>query len=139
MAVNKQVQAVLWDESSGWLKVLLVKKLDAKSFVPRWRLLKGSIEVGESEETALAREIKEEVGLTTVEIGEKIYEYNFSFGDIVNQVKTFSVKGDSSRALKIQTKEIADARWFSLDEAKKVIYWPHEKKALEAFEVHYRK
>ena len=139
MEINKQVQAVIWDESSGWLKVLLVKKLDAKSFIPRWRLLKGSVENAENDETALAREINEEVGLRNIEIGKKIYEYSFSFGNIINQVKTFSVRGDSSKNLKIQTTEIADAKWVSLEEAKKLIYWPHEKKALEAFESYYRR
>ena len=133
MNVNKQVQVVIYDEVLGKTKILLVKKLDLKNYTLHWRLLKGSMEENEDERKALAREIFEEVGLSNVQIGRKIYEYDFEFLGTTNKVQTFDVHADSSQALKIQTSEIADASWVSMEDARKILYWKHEKAAVEEF------
>ena len=137
MKINGQVQAVIFDMVLDRLKILLVKKLDVKNYSLRWRLLKGSIEENEDEQHAMSREIFEEVGLSKIKIDKKINEYKFEYQGTVNNVQTFAVSADSKQALKIQTSEIADARWVGFEDAKKLLFWPNEKEALENFAKYY--
>jgi len=78
MKLRKEVQAVIFAKES----FLLIKKYDASLDDFHWRLIKGGIEKGESEADALKREILEEVGLKSVEVIGKIYDYSFTFRDI---------------------------------------------------------
>lgn len=133
MEINKQVQAVIYDKIANKIRLLLVKKIDLKNSILRWRLLKGSVEENEDEKKALAREISEEVGLTKITIGEKIQEHEFEFHGVINKVQTFIVKVDSSQRIKVQTTELADAGWVPVEDAKKILFFEPEKKAVEIF------
>lgn len=127
MQVRKEVQAVILNEEN---KILLVKKLDLKNYTYRWRLLKGGVEGNETEEQALRREIEEEIGLKKLEIGEKIFEYDFIFQKILHKVFSFIVKADSTEKIKLQTKEIVDSVWIPKEQAIKMLYWKNEKEAV---------
>ncbi len=140
MQIRREAQAVLYDVVENIVKVLLVKKIDLKKYMYRWRLLKGGLEQNESEEQALAREIREEVGLKNFSIGKKVYEYEFTFQNILHRVWTFVVKGDSKEKMVLQTDEIADSAWISVEQAKKILFWENEKEALKNFmKIHHQK
>ncbi len=127
------MQAVIYDRISNKIRLLLVKKIDLKNSMLRWRLLKGGVEENETEQKAVTREILEEVGLTKIIIGEKIQEYEYEFEGLINKVKTFIVHADSAQKLKVQTSEIADAGWVPIEDAKKILFFEPEKKAVEIF------
>lgn len=129
MRIRREVQGVIFDEQDGEKIVLLVKKFDKKARHFRWRLLKGGVEAGETETQALKREIFEELGLRNIQILNKIYSYDFVFGDTLHRVSSFLVKANSKENVKLQHSEIADYMWITKDKAVKMLHWPNEKEA----------
>jgi len=133
MRERKEVQAVIFDEANGKRKFLLIKMLDLKDNRYHWRLVKGGVEKGETEEEALKREIKEEVGLENIQIISKIYNYNFIFQDVDHIISTFSVKGsmEEKPILGIDgDRPIIKCKWASKFQAMKMLYWKDEKTAI---------
>ena len=129
MRVRKTVQAVIVSNDSE-KRVLIVKKLDQRKPQYHWRLLKGGVEEGETEEDALKREISEEVGLENVKILEKIYNYNYIFGNTKHEVSTYLVKANIKEPIVLDTKEVVGCAWMKKKEALELLYWQHEKNAV---------
>lgn len=131
MLIRREVQGIIFDEKDNKKFVLLVKKLDLKNFLPRWRLVKGGLEENETEEMGLAREIREEVGLNKFQIIKKVYEYEFNFQNIRHLVSSYLVKADMREKIRIQTKEIVAAVWAPIEQAIEMLFWENEKKAIK--------
>jgi len=77
MKVRYSVQVVIIDEKNK--RFLLIKQFDKRKKRYLWRLVKGGIEKGETEEQAVKREIQEEVGLEDTKIIDKIHNYEYIF------------------------------------------------------------
>ena len=131
MRVRREIQAIIMDEKNDRKYVLLVKKLHLKNLSSRWRILKGGVENGETNEHAIKREINEEVGLKNIKILKKIYTYEFDFFGTHHIVSTYLVKGDMKENLKINTREVVGARWIPLDQAVNLLELQEEKNALK--------
>ena len=82
----------------------------------------------------MKREIKEEVGLKNVKIEKKVNEYEYKALNTLHKVSTFLVKGDIKEKIRIDTKEIVGAAWLKINEAKRLISFREERKALEILE-----
>lgn len=130
MRKRKEVQAIIFDKKDSKTYVLLVKKFEFKSFSSRWRLLKGGVENGETDEQAIRREIREETGLQNVEIVGKVYDYSFDFFSTQHIVSTYLVRADMNEELAIDTKEIIGARWVPIEQAERLLSLAEEKEAL---------
>lgn len=128
--VRRDVQAVIFDESEGERKVLLVKKPDFSARRHRWRLLKGGVESGETETEALKREIFEELGLKNVRIVGKVHSYEFVFKDTKHMVSSYLVKADSKETITLQKSEVADYVWAPKEKAVETLFWNNEKEAV---------
>lgn len=133
MMVRPSVQAVIVDRKEN--KLLLIKKLDLIRKRYLWRLVKGGVDEGETEEQALKREIGEEVGLKNIEIVGKIYEYEYEFKPRKFTVSAYLVKADMSEKIVLQVggKEspIVDYKWVTKEEALEMLYWENEKEAIK--------
>jgi len=130
MRIRKTVQAVIFF-GDGEKKVLLVKKLDQKKPDYHWRLLKGGIEEGETEEQALTREIQEEIGLKNVKILDKIYNYIYVFGNARHVVSTYLVEASPKEPITLDTREVVGCAWMTKKEALNLLYWVHERNAVK--------
>ena len=85
-----------------------------------WTLSKGSIEVGEEEEEATIREIKEEIGLD-IEIEEKLGENEYvathpEKGKSLKKVVYFLGKSEYKELMLEKSGGLDGARWFELSE-----------------------
>lgn len=88
-----------------------------------WMAAGGGMEAGESPETALVRELEEETGLTGVNVGDPLWEIQFSF-QYDNEIrpiheryylvrtKDFSPKFDGMEQYEIDA--LIEFRWWSL-------------------------
>ena len=95
-------------------EILLEKHKKRTPWYGYWILPGGKLEMGESLENCVKREIKEEVGIDV---------------KIKRLVGVFVSK--ESRNLKIKEDEIKDAKWFALKEIKKLRIHPDAIKALK--------
>jgi len=128
--VRRDVQAVIFDESEGEKRILLVKKPDFSAQRHRWRLLKGGVESSETETEALRREIFEELGLKNVQIMEKVHSYEFIFEGTKHIVSCYLVKADSKETITLQKSEVTDYVWVPRDKAVETLFWNNEKEAV---------
>jgi dihydroneopterin triphosphate diphosphatase len=105
-------------------EILLLKRFEG-DYISGWEMVKGAIHIGETEEEACLREIKEETGLVDVEILKK-YDKFFEVKSFKHE-KPIHVKSRSflikykSGNVKI-SKEHENFGWFSLSEGQKIIW-----------------
>jgi 8-oxo-dGTP pyrophosphatase MutT (NUDIX family) len=132
MRIRREIQAVIFCNSDGEEKFLLVKKLDFSARRYRWRLLKGGVKTGESEIEALKREIFEEVGLENVQVLDKVYSYQFTFRNVKHMISSYKVKVNPRERIRLQTSEVVGYIWVPKEKALKMLHWKNEKKALAA-------
>ena len=134
MKTRHDVQALIFDEIDGEKKVFLIKFYDATKKRDTWRLVKGGVEKGETDEQAMKREIMEEVSLKDVKVLEKVNSYEFDFKDTHHIVSAYLVKGSINEKPKLNwdgDREIVESRWASPAEALKLLFWDNEKKAVK--------
>ncbi|MCE5291733.1 MAG: NAD(+) diphosphatase [Nocardiaceae bacterium] len=83
---------------------------------PRYALLAGFVEAGESAEECVEREIREEVGIDVSDIkyfGSQPWPFPRSL------MLGFTALGDPQQALEYRDGEIAEARWFTRDDIRR--------------------
>ncbi|HEX7782831.1 MAG TPA: NUDIX domain-containing protein [Sphingobium sp.] len=105
------VRAIVLDAAD---RIALVRH----TYLDQWYLPGGGVKKGESFETALRRELKEEVALTDVAVERILGVYHSRKEGKDDHVVIFIVRIDTSRAAQLEKAdlmEIAEARWFPLD------------------------
>jgi mutator protein MutT len=115
--MNKVVNAIILNDTKS--KVLLIKRSsDEKKHAGKWAFPGGIVEKNENEESALKREVKEEIGLELKKIIRKIAEYDY-------EREGQKVKGESYlievESFDIKTnEEIEDFKWASIEDFEKL-------------------
>lgn len=99
-------------------KVLLVKESDDDW----WALPGGGVDHGESIESALKREIEEELGVPATEISSDFQIIYYTIGNVVNgipRMNLFFKVSVAEEALQ-PTSHVAEWKWFTKDEFLKI-------------------
>lgn len=89
----------------------------------------GHVELGETDEDALIREIKEELNLRVSPI-KKVAEIPI---DVKNEIASWWTCKIDSGELKVDTEEITDANWFTKEQMKKIKLWPATKTFFDTY------
>lgn len=93
-------------------KVLLIQRAPTVRGGGYWAPVSGEVEPGESQEAAVAREAKEEVGLTVQPL-RKVWENVSTRGTFRLHWWLAEYRGGE---LVLERKEVSDARWLTVDE-----------------------
>lgn len=94
-------------------KILIAQRNLKKSLGGLWEFPSGKIEVGESRETAITREIKEELAIDIDVAGYIIGEKMFNYPD--KDVNLIALEGETING-DIRLLEHEDAKWVGSDE-----------------------
>lgn len=108
---NTAISAIVYNPTGD--KILLIQQYGRKDNI----LVAGYINIGESAEHTLVREIKEELGL-------EVIDYQFNASEYFSRSNTLMINFAcrvSSDDLNKVNGEIDDLHWFSLDEVKEKI------------------
>lgn len=94
-----------------------------------WGFPKGHMEPGETEMQTALRETKEEVGLDVEIINENPIDNNYFLhnGEVLKRVSHYLARPTGSVELKLQAEEVEQARFMSLDEARKLADFEYTK------------
>ena len=110
MPVKLAVDAVLIKIIKDKPHVLLIKR-KKNPYIGMYALVGGKVETGESLESAIAREGKEEVGLTEVKF-TKLHEFMNEAG-----WRSMAFLGEVQEELEFfENKEVSGIRWIAFDE-----------------------
>jgi len=111
---------IVFKKDKNKIRYLLIKDSGNK-----WTIPKGHIEEGEDPRVAALREIKEETGLSKLEIARELEptRYFFCRGKeiILKTVYLFLIESEEEERLKPDKKEIKGAMWFTDKDAVKNI------------------
>jgi 8-oxo-dGTP pyrophosphatase MutT (NUDIX family) len=104
---------------------------------PVWALPKGLIDQGEKAEQTAVREVAEETGIEArleTKLGDIRYVYTWA-GERVFKIVSFYLlryrRGRLGEGAPEQRIEVAEARWFALDEASRVLAYKGEREMAE--------
>jgi 8-oxo-dGTP pyrophosphatase MutT (NUDIX family)/uncharacterized HAD superfamily protein len=136
MNFRRAVFAVAYARESGKIAYLLLKR---KKHWKGWEFPKGGIDEGESERSAVKREVFEETGLRPINgivrrfnfRGKYLYRRKFlDRGKMMGQSFVLYAAEVRHGKVKIDKKEHSDYRWLGFREAMKTLTHENQKKAL---------
>jgi bis(5'-nucleosidyl)-tetraphosphatase len=146
MAFEKSVGAVVFRREKNKILYLLIRHPQSDGYCGHWDLPKGHTEKGETNQETLRREVKEETGITELEIVPNFsqwYGYFYRAKDrekaerkssgrginIFKIVKVYLVE-TKEKAIKLSSEHI-DYSWMEYNEAFSRITYKNPKKTLE--------
>lgn len=134
--IRKGVAAVIFLREGKEIKYLLLKR--KKNWVG-WEWLKGGCKKGEDEKTCLAREIKEESGITDFEAKKTKFVNTFLYSQrlskdeqewdgAAHRIYLVEVFSDD---VGLDNDEHSDYEWFSEEDVLKMLTWEDQKKVFK--------
>lgn len=103
-------------------RVLLIRN----SYQPRWSAPGGSVEVGESASNAVTREMDEEIGIRIRADDLKfVRDVTFDFRYRRDRISLFEWHPAKMPRIEMDEREIVEAKWFALEEARGLLLLPH--------------
>jgi dATP pyrophosphohydrolase len=111
---------------------LVLKRSDNEDIYPGlWQIVSGGIKRGEKAYEAVAREIKEEIGIKPEHLYNTPLTNTFYFyaNDSVNVSPVFAAEVNGSAEVKL-SREHKEFRWLEKDDAIALLVWPGQKEAI---------
>ena len=125
------VACYIYRHTTDGIRFLLMKRNLNKIYEHLWQGVAGKIEKGESSSEAAVRELKEETGLSPVNIfvADHVSRFYEVHGDRINLVPVFGIEVDSENV--ILSEEHISYKWVNIDEALNTLVWNGQKKGIQ--------
>lgn len=108
--MKQVVNAIILDKKKE--KVLLIKRIGG-IHSDKWAFPGGVVEKGETEEVALKREVREELGIEVSRILKKIGSYEYPGENKENTFGSSFLVSIKEKKININKKEISEFGWFT--------------------------
>ena len=125
------VDCYIYRHTADGIRFLLMKRNLNKIYEHLWQGVAGKIERGETSSEAAIRELKEETGLSPVNIfvADHVSRFYEVHGDCINLVPVFGIEVDSENV--ILSEEHISYKWADIDEALNTLVWNGQKKGIQ--------
>ena len=125
------VDCYIYRHTTDGIRFLLMKRNLNKIYEHLWQGVAGKIEKGETSSEAAVRELKEETGLSPVNIfvADHVSRFYEVHGDRINLVPVFGIEVDSENI--ILSEEHISYKWADIDEALNTLVWNGQKKGIQ--------
>ena len=125
------VDCYIYRHTLDGIRFLLMKRNLNKIYEHLWQGVAGKIEKGETSSEAAIRELKEETGLSPLNIfvADHVSKFYETRGDRINLVPVFGIEVDSENV--ILSEEHISYKWVDIDEAIETLVWNGQKKGIQ--------
>lgn len=125
------VDCYVYRRTDDGILFLLMKRNLNKIYEHLWQGVAGKIEEGETSSEAAIRELKEETGLSPVNmfIADHVSKFYEVHGDRINLVPVFGIEVDSE-IINLSEEHIS-YKWVDINEALNTLVWNGQKKGIQ--------
>ena len=125
------VDCYVYRRTDDGILFLLMKRNLNKIYEHLWQGVAGKIEEGETSSDAAIRELKEETGLSPVNmfVADHVSKFYEVHGDRINLVPVFGIEVDSE-IINLSEEHIS-YKWVDINEALNTLVWNGQKKGIQ--------
>lgn len=125
------VDCYVYRRTDNGIVFLLMKRNLNKIYEHLWQGVAGKIEEGETSPEAAIRELKEETGLSPVNmfVADHVSKFYEVHGDRINLVPVFGIEVDSE-IINLSEEHIS-YKWVDINEALNTLVWNGQKKGIQ--------
>ena len=125
------VDCYIYRRTDDCILFLLMKRNLNKIYEHLWQGVAGKIEEGETSSEAAIRELKEETGLSPVNmfVADHVSKFYEVHGDRINLVPVFGIEVDSE-IINLSEEHIS-YKWVDINEALNTLVWNGQKKGIQ--------
>ncbi len=136
--ISNLVEVHIFRETENGIEFLLLKRAEDQVYPAVWQMVSGKIKEDEKAFETSLRELKEETNLTPLKmwIAPKVNSFYASQTDSICLIPVFAaqVKKDSNVII---SDEHSEYKWVTSDEAKRLLAWDGQRKAVDLIEEYF--
>ena len=138
--ISNLVEVHIFRETENAIEFLLLKRSEDQIYPAVWQMVSGKIKENEKASETAERELKEETNLTPQKmwIAPKVNSFYSSQSDSICLIPVFAVQVKKDSKV-IISDEHSEYKWVTSDEAKRLLAWDGQRKAVELIEEYFLK
>jgi dihydroneopterin triphosphate diphosphatase len=130
--ISNMIEAHIFRETGEQIEFLLLKRSPLQYYPNLWQMVSGKIKPGEKAFEAALREIKEETGLTPVNLWvvPNVNSFYTAEKDTITLIPVFAAKINSVNKVTVSSEHI-EYKWLLHEEARQLLAWEGQRKSLD--------
>ena len=136
--ISNLIETHIFRETDNGIEFLLLKRSEDQIYPAVWQMVSGKIKVNEKAFETSLRELKEETNLVPLKmwVTPKVNSFYSSQTDSICLIPVFAVlvKKDSNIII---SNEHSEYKWVTPAEAKKILAWDGQRKAVDLIEEYF--
>lgn len=132
--ISTMIEAHIFRETENGIEFLLLKRAEKQIYPGLWQMVTGKIKANEKAYQTALREIKEETGLTPVQlwVAPTVNSFYEPKDEYICLLPVFAARVDSD-VIKISD-EHTEYKWVDKNTAQKLLAWEGQRKAVQIIE-----
>jgi len=130
--ISRVVEAVVFQRTQGDARILILKRAPEEALHPGiWQIVTGTLEEDETSVEAAVREVREETGLTPLNMWTVPFVNSFfdRKRNAVQMIPWFAFEVEAGARARLSA-EHTDHQWTSFDHAASLMAWPGQRQGL---------